>query len=128
MAASKPQSSKEEIHASIGVVLDDFEVYHNNILVATWIRPAVTEGGIHLPNKTQEEDKWQGKVGLVMAFGPQAFYTDSTHDFGDQEISIGDWIIYRVSDGFPVTINGVHCRLLQDVEIKGRIKDPKIIY
>lgn len=129
MAANKPQSTKDEIWTSIGQdLVNDIEVYHNQVLVATWIRPERTAGGVILTDKSRAEDQWQGKVGLVVAYGPQAFVSDAAHDFSDQDVEVDDWIVYKVSDGFALNINDVHCRLLQDVEIRMRIKDPTTIY
>jgi co-chaperonin GroES (HSP10) len=127
MAASKPQSTREEIIASIGD-LSQLEIMHNQILVGIWMRPQKTAGGIILTDKTVDEDKWQGKVGLVLKKGPQAFKSDSTTDFAGQNVEEGDWLLYRVSDGFAIDINGTHCRLLEDVHIKGRVSDPSVIY
>lgn len=127
MAASKPQSTKEEIIAAIGD-LSKLEIMHNQILVGIYMRPEKTAGGIILTDKTIDEDKWQGKVGLVLKTGPQAFKSDGTTDFAGQSVAEGDWLIYRVSDGFAIDINGAHCRLLEDIHIKGRVTDPTVIY
>lgn len=127
MAKNKPQSSAEEIKESLGD-LSGLSIMHNQILVGIWMRPEKTAGGIILTEKTVEEDKWQGKVGLVMAKGPLAFINDGANDFHGQDVEVGDWVIYRVSDGFSIDINGTHCRLLEDVHIKGRVSDPTVIY
>jgi len=127
MAASKPQSTKDEIIAAIGD-LSKLEIMHNQILVGIYMRPEKTAGGIILTDKTKDEDKWQGKVGLVLKKGPQAFKSDGSTDFADQNVEDGDWLIYRVSDGFAIDINGTHCRLLEDVHVKGRVTDPAVIY
>ncbi|MBM7047568.1 hypothetical protein [Rhizobium lusitanum] len=126
MAANKPQSTKEEILSSIGDI-DGFEVMHNQILVGIYMRGAKI-GSIFIPEKTQDEDRWQGKVGLVLKKGPIAFQNDGSNDFGGQNVEVGDWVIYRVSDGFSIDINETHCRLLEDVHIKGRVSDPSLIY
>lgn len=127
MAKNKPQSSAEEIKESLGD-LSGLSIMHNQILVGIWMRPEKTAGGIILTEKTVDEDKWQGKVGLVMAKGPLAFINDGANDFHGQDVEVGDWVIYRVSDGFSIDINGTHCRLLEDVHIKGRVSDPTVIY
>jgi len=129
MAKSKPQATAEEIRASAGD-LSRFEVMHNQILVGIYLRPDdhKTAGGILLPQKTLDEDRWQGKVGLVLKKGPLAFVDDGSTNFEGQSVSDGDWVIYRVSDGFPIDVNGTHCRLLEDVHIKGRVPDPSMIY
>lgn len=127
MSKNKPQATAEEIRASISD-LSQFEVMHNHILVGIWMRPEKTAGGIFLTDKTLDEDKWQGKVGLVLKKGPMAFESEGSTDFHGQTVNEGDWVIYRVSDGFSIDINGTHCRLIEDVHIKGRVSDPSVIY
>jgi len=125
--AAKPQSTKEEIIASVGD-LSDIRVMHNQILVGIYMKPEKTAGGIYMTDKTRDEDKWQGKVGLVLQKGPLAFEDDGTNAFKGQNVSEGDWIMYRVSDGFPIDINETHCRLIEDTHVKGIVSDPKVIY
>lgn len=127
MSKNKPQATAEEIHASIGD-LSSVEVMHNQILVGIWMRPEKTAGGIILTEKTVDEDKWQGKVGLVLKKGPIAFVSEGNTNFHGQSVNEDDWVIYRVSDGFSIDINGTHCRLIEDVHIKGRVSDPSVIY
>lgn len=127
MSKNKPQSTQAEILEAIGDI-SYLEIMHNQILVGIWMRPERTAGGIILTEKTVDEDKWQGKVGLVLKVGPTAFVNDSANDFKGQSLSVGDWVIYRTSDGFSIDVNGTHCRLLEDVHIKGRVNDPSIIY
>ncbi|API52863.1 hypothetical protein BMW22_15670 [Rhizobium leguminosarum] len=127
MSKNKPQSTQTEITAAIGDI-SSLEIMHNQILVGIWMRPERTAGGIILTEKTVDEDKWQGKVGLVLKVGPTAFVNDNANDFKGQSLSVGDWVIYRTSDGFSIDVNGTHCRLLEDVHIKGRTNDPSIIY
>ncbi len=130
MPVHKPQGSSDEILAGISGVLPDFEVFHNQILVGIYMRGAVKDLGngkvLHLPDKTVDEDQWQGKVGIVLNVGPLAFKNDARNDFGGVEVKKGDWIIFRVSDGFPIDINGIHCRLLEDVHVKGRLTSPDL--
>jgi co-chaperonin GroES (HSP10) len=127
MSKNKPQATAEEIRASIED-LSKFEVMHNQILVGIYIRPEKTSGGIFLTEKTLDEDRWQGKVGLVLKAGPMAFQNEGNTDFHGQSVNEGDWVIYRVSDGLSIDVNGVHCRLIEDVHIKGRVADPSVIY
>lgn len=127
----KPQSTAEEILASLNIAaLSDlpYEVFHNQILVAIHIKPERTEGGLYLPDKTRDEDRYQGKVGLVLGVGPAAFVNDARNDFHDQSVKPGDWVIFRVSDGTSLDINQVHCRQLEDIHIRGRVPSPKMIY
>lgn len=127
--ADKPQSTYNEVLAGIGGI-DGFNVFGNEILVAIYMRPNVTTGGIILTDKSRDEDQWQGKVGIVIKKGALAFVNDerSGVDFKGQNVEPGDLIVYRVSDGFPIDVNGIHCRLLQDTEVRMTVADPSIIY
>ena len=43
--------------------ISDIEIFHNQVLVAIYIRPEKTKSGLYLSAQTREEDKYQGKVG-----------------------------------------------------------------
>lgn len=111
-----------------------YEVFHNRILVATYIAPETTKGGIIRPERSIGEDRFQGKTGLVIAMGPLAFVDDSGAKFGGITVKLGDWVTYRPADGaevFLVDDNGLDatpCRLIEDVHILGRTPDPALIY
>ena len=105
--------------------ISNVKIFNNQVLVAIYIRPELTAGGIILTNNIRDEDKWQGKVGLVLKKGPTAF----THDwFKGQEINENDWAVFRPSDGWGLTINGQMCRILEDTVIRGRTQHPDAIY
>ena len=114
--------------------LDHIRLLHNQVLVATYVRPEKTRGGIILAPSIRDEDKYQGKVGLVIAKGPMAFVDDSRTQFMGATVEISDWITYRMSDGWQMTIKGnrtsdspngeYHCRMLQDIDIKAIISHP----
>jgi len=125
--SDKPQDTKGAIADGVGD-LDAVEVYHNQILVGIWKRPDKTAGGIILTDKTRDEDRYQGKVGLVLKKGPLAFHADGSVDFGGKDVSEGDWVAYRASDGWSLKLNGMDCRMLEDVHIKMRVAEPGIIY
>ena len=57
--------------------LSTFELFNNQVLVAVYVRPKKTKSGIYLPDATVDEDKIQGKVGLVIKEGPLAFGDES---------------------------------------------------
>lgn len=105
--------------------ISNVKIFNNQVLVAIYIRPELTAGGIIITNNIRDEDKWQGKVGLVLKKGPTAF----THDwFKGQEINENDWAVFRPSDGWGLTINGQMCRILEDTVIRGRTQHPDAIY
>lgn len=125
------QDPRAELVESVGD-LSGVEVMHNQILVAIYKRPEKTAGGIILSDKTRGEDVYQGKVGLVVKKGPLAFEDDARNDFRGQNVNIGDWVGYRVQDGWSLIVNGpngaVDCRMLEDVHIKLRVVSPDEIY
>ena len=116
-----------EIRKRIGDI-SKIEVLHNQTLVGVYIRPEKTKGGILLTSQTRDEDRYQGKAGLVLKKGPLAFVDDDNNKFHGQNVDIGDWVFYRVSDGFPLVLNGTLCRLLEEVHVKGKIPSPDVVF
>ena len=116
--------------------LTDYTVFHNLVLVATYIPPEKTSGGIILADRSLAEARFQGKVGLVLKCGPLAFKDDTMAKFGGVTIEVGDWVLYRPSDGIELFIkdhmglknDGLACRLIEDSLIKGGVSDPSLIY
>src|SRR5262245_29248228 len=95
------------------------KVFFNYVLVANYVRPVKTSGGIIRPDTNIDEDAFQGKVGLVLKKGPSAFVSDAEATFDvSEDVEVDDWVVYRVGDGFQVTIRGVACRMLPDRAIK----------
>lgn len=122
---------KEALLEALGDI-SGLELFHNQVMVATYIRPEKTAGGIYLPDKTLTEDRFQGKVGLVVKVGPLAFKDDGPYKFGGVEIKEGDWVFYRASDGMELfsvdKTGGVPCRVFEDTQIKGRVSDPAMLW
>ena len=104
------------------------EVFNNQLLVAVYIRPQKTKSGIYLTDKTTDEDRYQSKVGLVLKKGPMAFDDTAGQWFKDVEIEVGDWIVFRPSDGWSITVNNVLCRMIDDTNIKGRVDNPDRVW
>jgi co-chaperonin GroES (HSP10) len=118
---------KKELIKQIGDI-SNINIFHNQVLVAIYIRPEKTAGGVILTQNIRDEDKWQGKVGLVIKKGPSAFVDDSNQWFDGVNVGINDWVFFRPSDGWGLTVNGVMCRLLNDTVIRGITPDPDDIY
>ncbi len=119
---------KEAILSKIGEIKDEDAVLSGaQVLVATYFHPEKTKGGLYLTAKSREEDKFQGKCGLVIKRGPLAFVETDKIKFGGYEAKVGDWVFYRPMDGYALSVRGNHCRVLDDVEIKGTIGHPDII-
>lgn len=118
---------KKTVWEEIGDI-SDIEVYFNQILVATYIRSEKTKGGIIRPGVNVTEDAFQGKVGLVLKKGPMAFEDDDNISFKGLNVNVDDYVVYRVGDGWDITVNGMPCRMLIDRNIKLRVKSPEIIF
>lgn len=105
--------------------LSDVEVFNNQVLVVVYERPEKTVGGIIVPDSARDEDKTQGKVGLIAKLGPNAF-KDPTGQWGFEglDMQVGDWIYFRASDGWAITFNKKLCRILDDTNVRGRIQHP----
>ena len=108
--------------------LSQIEIFNNQILAAVYIRPEKTKSGLYLSDKYRDEDKYQSKVGLILKKGPSAFVDDDGKWFSGLDIKEGDWIVFRPSDGWNVTINGTLCRMLDDMSIRARISHPDQVW
>ena len=114
--------------------LSGVDVFHNLVLVATYIEPEKTAGGIIKPDRTLMESRFQGKCALVLKKGPMAFVDEGYIKFGGKTVEAGDWVIVNPSDGFEMfkgaagSSDGGSVRLFEDAKIKGRIDDPATVY
>lgn len=132
----KPKSDAERLLATVAALPADtgITVFGNRILVAKYVRQTVgTSGRILASVETQREDRWQGKVGVVVAVGPLAFVDDAANDFKGQSVKPGDWVLFNYGDGsdLDLVLQGaekIPCKMIKDVEIHGVITRPESIY
>jgi hypothetical protein len=114
--------------------ISHLQVAAQQVVVAGFIRPERTRGGIYRPDKSLAEDRFQGKVGLVLKVGALAFVDDGVSKFGGFKVEPGEWAVFRTSDGwenFHVADNGrdgTPIRWLVDTSIVGKTTDPERIY
>jgi co-chaperonin GroES (HSP10) len=108
--------------------ISSVELFNNQILVATYIRPQKTKSGIYLTDKTTEEDKFQSKVGMLVKTGPSAFEPNDEGWFQGEEFKLHEWLVFRPSDGWSITVHGVLCRILSDTQVKGRVQNPDEVW
>jgi len=127
MPMTHDSDPKDELLKSLGD-LSKIELFNNTILLAVYIRPQRTKSGIYLTDKTTDEDRYQSKVGLLVAAGPMAFTDQEGNWFSGASIANHDWLVYRPSDGWNVTVNGVLCRMMVDTQIRMRISHPDEVY
>lgn len=74
-----------------GAALPQPTGYH--VLAVQYIRPQKSSGGIIFADKSKSEDKWQGRVGLVLALGPDA-YSDTAKFPSGPWCKPGDFIVW----------------------------------
>ncbi len=116
--------------------IESFEPFHNLILIATYVRSDMTKGGIIIGgDRTRAEDRFQGKIGMVLKVGPTAFKGAKSDSFGGVTVKAGDWIMYKASDAHEFffvdeksALDGSSCRLVEDTLVMGRVTDPESIF
>ena len=126
MLMSHDLDPKEAILQEIGD-LSSVELFHNQVLLAVYIRPEKTKSGLILTDSHRDEDRYQSKVGLLVKRGPMAFEQDGNW-FQGLTFEDHDWLVFRPSDGWSITVNGVLCRIFDDVNIKGRVPHPDAVW
>jgi co-chaperonin GroES (HSP10) len=126
MLMAHEDDPKDAILAALGDT-SQIELFHNQVLLAVYIRPQKTKSGLYLTDKHTDEDRYQSKVGLLIKKGAQAFEQDGSW-FTGLEFKESDWLVFRPSDGWSITVNGVLCRIFDDINIKGRVPHPDAVW
>lgn len=133
LASSK--SPADAIWEEVGD-LSGHEVLKDLVLVATYIEPAITKGGILLTEKRLDESRYQGKVGLVLKKGPTAFKYDGAFTYEGPVPQVGDWVKYHPGSAREFFLggpggdgnSGVPCRHISSQLIDAIIADPTKIW
>lgn len=126
MPMSHDEDPKQNLLNQLGDI-SQVELFHNQVLLAVYLRPEKTKSGLILTANHLDEDKYQSKVGLLIKRGPLAFEQDGDW-FTGVTFQDHDWLIFRPSDGWSITVNGVLCRIFDDISIKGRAPHPDSVY
>src|SRR5690242_13904564 len=113
--------------------IPDGTVMFNRILVAIYQPPRIEKvGNVFITEQATDEDwvenLWQGKVGLVVAHGPQAYVDDEATKFLGQKCEVGDWVWFRPSDGIGCDVNEVFCRVFQERDLLGKLPHPDYVW
>jgi len=127
MIMEHEKDPKQKLWDDIGDVTP-FEIFNNQILVAIYIRPQRTKSGIYLSDQSRDEDKIQSKVGLVIKKGPSAFVDEGNEWFKDVTVEENDWVVFRPSDGWSITVNNVLCRIIDDTAVRGKVDVPDRVW
>jgi len=114
---------------------EELEIYGSRVAVATYLAPERTAGGVYLPQKSVDEDLYQGKIGVLIKVGNTAFKYDGVGHWNEKDGApgrapkIGDYVVFSPHSGIRnMGIRGNHCRIMFDKDIEGRVGDPAIIY
>lgn len=126
MPMSHEEDPKKKLLEELGDI-SNVELFHNQVLLAVYLRPEKTKSGLILTANHLDEDRYQSKVGLLIKQGPLAFEQDGNW-FTGVTFQDHDWLIFRPSDGWSITVNGVLCRIFDDISIKGRAPHPDSVY
>jgi hypothetical protein len=121
--------------------LSEAEVAQNEVLIAMYMRPEMTAGGIVLPHQNLKEDRYQGKVGLVVKIGGACRFVRTDPITGVTygiPVKLHDWVVVRTSDTWSLEINAdpnvsdprafTLCRLVFDDQIRMRIPFPGMVW
>lgn len=118
-AISQAKDPKRAILDAVGDLSKE-EILWDLVLIGTYIRNERTAGGIIRPVENVQEDAYQSKTGLVLRFGG---------DVPEEPIyDVGDWVVYSIKDGWPVTVNGTPCRLVPYDRIRMKVSDPSVVF
>jgi len=119
---------KVVLRRAVGGLDKELDVLHSQVLIAHYVRPAKSKGGIWMPDRQIEEDRFQGNIGLVLAVGPGAFKDDAVAQFHGKTLQPDDWVMFNPGDGQAFFYKEVPCRLFQDTRILMKITTPEFYY
>jgi|SRR5262245_5942129 len=128
-----PDGLKAKLLADLSPAVAMMGLQRNRCLVATYVPPNITAGGVIIPTTSIDEERWQGKVGLLLKVGPVAFDYEEYHttyqrilDEGESSDRrerwkreqdarkqaqrvlnipvVGDWVAFRTSETHEIAI------------------------
>lgn len=123
---SKAKDPRQSIFDFVGD-MSGLEIIGDRVLVAIYMRPEKTQGGIIRPDTNKLEDVYQGKVGLVLKWGPDAFRNEETGEYYEQTVKPGEWGVFFVGDGKAIEVNKAPCRLVKSANFVMKIRNPDAV-
>lgn len=153
-SCATPDGLKAKLLADLKPVVAKIHMQTNRIIVAGYVATNMTPGGIMLPPKTVEENRWQNKCGLVLKLGPLAYRYDEVTEWMYEHMTatgettakawraafkhfglanVGDWVLYRGAETHEVGMQvapgvAASCRFINDNSIIAKIDDPTLVY
>ena len=96
------------------------------ILILPYMGQAKTKGGIILPEEAREREHYATVCAYVLKVGPDA-YKDKDKFPNGPWCKEGDWILFGRYAGARFKLEDGECRIINDDEIIGTIKEPSDI-
>ncbi len=127
IAASRSGNFRKYVKDKLGS-LEDYVVLGSNVLCATYVLPEKTAGGIIRPNLHVDQDRFQGKISLVLKLGESAFKYDGPYEYLGRKPKVGEYVMCHASDPRELAINEVSCRLVDSSLIRMIVPDPDAFY
>ena len=118
---------KLAVWGALGSSIDGLTLYRNDVLIVTAPTMNKSKGGIIFTDPTKNEDRFQGKIGMVVKIGEVAFNDPEIWPNEDTRPTIGDWVVYRNADTHECAINKISCRFIKDYLIIGKVSAPDAI-
>lgn len=131
---------KQDILDDVGDLLNGWHIPPTAVLLVMYERGKQKGGGdVRLasgiiipkgaPHGSLDEDKWQGKVGLVLKVGSVAFTDDEQHKWHDFKPVVGDWVVIGVGDTFSFDLPGDRrARLVDESNVRLIVPGPDLVW
>ena len=122
------EDPKKVVLDKVSADVEKIDVYGSRVLIATAPTPDRSKGGIMFADKTKDEGRFQGKVGLILKMGASAFKYNGQYEWEGGKPKVGDWVFYRNADTQECGISEASCRIIYDDLIIGKVSDPEVIW
>lgn len=124
VSAKKIEALSQAVNPKLAIInavgdLTKEVVLYDLVLIGIYIRHERTSGGIIRPLENVQEDVFQGKTGLVLKLGEEV---------ENPRVSVGEWVVYSIKDGWSVTVNGTPCRLVPHDRIRMKTSSPDVVF
>jgi len=117
---SEGEDPKKVVLDAIIPLIKGIHIYRNEVLVVTAPNRTHSKGGLIIPEQYKKEQRFQGKIGLVVALGEIAFQHADLWPNPEDRPDIGTWVFFRTADTSECSIGGYSCRFIDDDKIRGR--------
>lgn len=121
------EDPKQAVWNALGDSLNDQPLYSNNVLLITAPIMGKSRGGIIFTDPTKKEERFQGKIGMVIKVGEVAFNDSEIWPNEHTRPTVGDWVVYRNADTHECAINKYSCRFIKDYLIIMKVSTPDAI-